>query len=100
MSICCLLYTSANGQQFYQYESTIKNNSSQPCQSWEADVKFNGSISLSDGWNGRYSVKDDTLHISSMDYNGKDVYKRQASRCTAEIRSFREEALSATKLQI
>ena len=61
----------ANGQQFYQYESTIKNNSSQPCQSWEADVKFNGSISLSDGWNGRYSVKDDTLHISSMDYNGK-----------------------------
>lgn len=61
----------ANGQQFYQYDSTIKNTSEQTCQSWEVDVKFSGDISLSDGWNGRYAVEGNTLHISSMDYNGE-----------------------------
>lgn len=60
----------ANGQQFYQYELTITNTSSQPCQSWSVDIKFSGDISLSDGWNGQYSVDGDTLHISSVDYNG------------------------------
>lgn len=60
----------SNGQHFYQYESTVKNISDQPCQSWEADVRFNGDIALSDGWNGRYLAEKDTLHISSMDYNG------------------------------
>ncbi len=61
----------SNGQQFYQYTLTIKNTSSQACQSWAVDVKFNGDISLSDGWNGQYSAEGDTLHISSVDYNGK-----------------------------
>jgi len=60
----------SNGQHFYQYESTVKNISDHACQSWEADVKFNGNISLSDGWNGRYLAEKDTLHISSADYNG------------------------------
>lgn len=61
----------SNGQKFYQYTLTIKNTSSQACQSWAVDVKFNGDISLSDGWNGQYSAEGDTLHISSVDYNGK-----------------------------
>ncbi len=61
----------ANGQQFYQYTLTIKNTSDQPCESWEADLKFSGDISLSDGWNGQYSVQRNTLHLSSMDYNGR-----------------------------
>ncbi len=61
----------SNGQKFYQYTLTIKNTSSQACQSWTVDVKFNGDISLSDGWNGQYSAEGDTLHISSVDYNGK-----------------------------
>ncbi len=61
----------ANGQQFYQYTLTVKNTSDQPCESWEADLKFSGDISLSDGWNGQYSVQGDTLHISSVDYNGR-----------------------------
>ncbi len=60
----------SNGQQFYQYDLTVKNTSGQPCQSWTVDVKFNGDISLSDSWNGQYSAEGDTLHISSVDYNG------------------------------
>lgn len=60
----------SNGQQFYQYDLTVKNISGQPCQSWAVDVKFNSDISLSDSWNGQYSAEGDTLHISSVDYNG------------------------------
>lgn len=60
----------SNGQQFYQYELKIKNTSGKACQSWAVDVKFSGDISLSDGWNGQYTADGDTLHISSVDYNG------------------------------
>lgn len=60
----------SNGQQFYQYDLTVKNISGQPCRSWTVDVKFNSDISLSDSWNGQYSADGDTLHISSVDYNG------------------------------
>lgn len=61
----------SNGQQFYQYTLTIKNTSDKPCKNWKANLKFSGDISLSDGWNGQYSVQGDTLHISSVDYNGQ-----------------------------
>ncbi len=61
----------ANGQQFYQYTLTVKNASDQPCENWKVDLKFSGEISLSDGWSGQYSVQGDTLHISSVDYNGR-----------------------------
>ena len=61
----------SDGKQFYQYVLTIKNTSEQSCENWSVDVKFNQDISLSDGWNGQYSVEGDTLHISSVDYNGK-----------------------------
>ena len=59
-----------DGKHFYQYSLTIKNTASQPCQSWAVDVPFSGDIALSDSWNGQYSAEGDTLHISSMDYNG------------------------------
>ncbi len=61
----------ANGQHFYQYTLTVTNNTGLPCESWKAELRFSGEISLSDGWNGQYSVQADTLHISSMDYNGR-----------------------------
>ncbi len=61
----------SNGRQFYQYTLTVKNTSKQPCKSWETDLKFSGDISLSDGWNGQYSVRGNTLHISSVSYNGQ-----------------------------
>lgn len=61
----------ANGEQFYQYALTVKNISNQPCENWKADLKFSSDISLSDGWNGQYSVQGNTLHISSVDYNAR-----------------------------
>lgn len=61
----------SGGQHFYQYNLTITNASGQPCQSWQVDVEFSGSISLSDGWNGQYEADGNTLHISSVDYNGQ-----------------------------
>lgn len=61
----------AEGRTFYQYMLTVKNTSTQPCQDWEVNIKFNGDIALSSGWNGKYSVEGNILHISSMDYNGK-----------------------------
>lgn len=61
----------ADGRTFYQYTLTVKNTSSRPCQDWTVNIKFNGDIALSNGWNGRYSAEGNILHISSMDYNGK-----------------------------
>ena len=61
----------AEGRTFYQYMLTVKNASSQPCQDWMVNIKFNEDIALSSGWNGKYSVEGNILHISSMDYNGK-----------------------------
>ncbi len=60
----------SDDRKFYQYEMTVTNTSDQPCQSWAAEVKFNGDISVSDGWNGRYLAEGDTLYLSSVDYNG------------------------------
>ncbi len=54
----------------HQYELTIKNTSEQECTKWEVDIPFEENISLTDGWNGEYSVKDGTVHISSKEYNG------------------------------
>lgn len=61
----------SNDRNFFQYTLTVKNNGDQECESWAVKVKFNGKINLSEGWNGKYSVRGDTLYISSMDYNGK-----------------------------
>lgn len=61
----------SNDRKFYQYTLTVKNNADQECQNWSVEVKFNGKINLSEGWSGKYSVRGDTLYISSMDYNGK-----------------------------
>ncbi len=60
----------SDGSSFYQYELTLQNNSSKDCTSWSVDVPFSGAITLSDGWNGDYSVSGSTLHITSKDYNG------------------------------
>lgn len=55
---------------FYQYELTLENISDKNCDTWEIDIPFNHTITLSDGWNGNYSVSGKTLHITSKDYNG------------------------------
>lgn len=71
----------AEGRTFYQYRMTVKNISTRPCQDWMVHIQFNEEIVLSSGWNGKYSVKDNILHISSMDYNGK----LQAGGATGDV---------------
>lgn len=60
----------SGGTYFYQYSIRIKNKSQKAGTGWNIEVKFNENISLSDGWNGSYSVNGATLSIKSMDYNG------------------------------
>lgn len=60
----------SDGKSFYQYELTLQNTTGNDCTSWAIDVAFNETVTLSDGWNGDYTVSGSTLHITSKDYNG------------------------------
>lgn len=59
----------ADGQTFYQYDLVLENTGEQ-CTHWSVDVPFNGAFALSDGWNGAYTVHEQTLHIEDAGYNG------------------------------
>ena len=58
------------GKPVRQYELTVKNTSDQQCTNWAVDIPFEEKIVLTDGWNGDYSVQDQTVHITSKEYNG------------------------------
>lgn len=60
----------AEGKTFYQYDLTLENISDVVINEWIIEVEFNEDISLSDGWNGNYSVDGNILQITSKDYNG------------------------------
>ena len=60
----------SDGIPYYQYILTLKNISEQPLSHWEIDLSFTGTPTLSDSWNGVYTLQDHTLHIASLDYNG------------------------------
>ncbi len=60
----------SGGEHFFQYSLTVENRSGADCSRWQISVPFNGAVTLSDGWNGDYSVSGTTLSISSKDYNG------------------------------
>lgn len=60
----------SNGQFFYQYEVALENFSNEALSSWTIQVPFNENFELSDGWNGDYTVKDNSLEIQAKDYNG------------------------------
>ena len=60
----------SNGDHYYQYQLTLTNTSDTELSGWEIDLPFSGKITLSDGWNGDYTIVDSqTLHIVSKDYN-------------------------------
>lgn len=61
----------SEGKVFYQYDLTLKNTSGEDCTSWVVDVKFNDTITFTDGWSGDYTVDGKVLHIASKDYNGQ-----------------------------
>ena len=60
----------ADGKLFCQYQMTLKNISDSGCTQWAVDIPFEESFAISDGWNGTYSSRENTLHIESADYNG------------------------------
>lgn len=59
----------SEGQTFYQYSLTLKNNTSGDCESWSVDVSFSEAFTFSDGWNGDYTADERVLHILAKDYN-------------------------------
>ncbi len=61
----------SNGTCFYQFEMTVENISDKAIDGWSVEVVFNREPELSDSWNGVYSIEGNTLHVSSVDYNGK-----------------------------
>ncbi len=61
----------SNGTCFYQFEMTVENLSDKAIDGWSTEVTFNHEPELSDSWNGVYSLEGNTLHVSSVDYNGK-----------------------------
>lgn len=60
----------SDGKKFYQYQLTVTNRGTEAVSSWEISVSFSEDITLSDGWNGEYTVKGKKLTIHSKDYNG------------------------------
>lgn len=59
------------GKHFYQYEMKVENISDKAIDGWSADIVFNQTPELSDSWNGTYTLEENTLHVSSVDYNGR-----------------------------
>ncbi|MCD8103846.1 MAG: cellulase family glycosylhydrolase [Lachnospiraceae bacterium] len=59
----------SDGVPFYQYTVTLENTSDADLIGWIVELTFSGSISLSDSWNGEYSLNGFTLTITPKDYN-------------------------------
>lgn len=59
----------SNGEHYYQYELTIRNDSEQEITGWELQLPFSEEIHLTDGWNGDYRAEGNILHIAAKDYN-------------------------------
>lgn len=63
----------SDGRHYYQYNLTLQNHSEEAVSGWNVTLEFNEKLELSDGWNGDYSVLNETqLSIQAKDYN-KDI---------------------------
>lgn len=60
-----------DGGKNYQYDLVLTNSGSQATGSWAIDIHFSGDITVSSGWGGNFTANGNTLHITSLDYNGK-----------------------------
>lgn len=61
---------SSDGIPYYQYLLTLENTSDEACSQWAVDLPISAGLSLSDSWNGNFTLQKDMLHITSMEYNG------------------------------
>lgn len=55
--------------QVCQYTLTIRNISGDDCSGWAAQLLLPGEFTLVSGWNGQYRAQENSLYITSMDYN-------------------------------
>lgn len=60
----------SNGETFNQYTMKVTNNSGAQIDGWTVSVNFNQAPSLSDSWNGNYTVDGNSITIRNVDYNG------------------------------
>ena len=59
-----------NGKKYvYQFNIDIHNDSSDDLKDWEVRITGFEGGEIADNWNGTYEIKDDTLYITSVDYN-------------------------------
>ncbi len=58
------------GTYSFLYDITLTNNSGAAISSWNISIAFNGDFTLTDTWNGTYTVKGTTIDISNVAYNG------------------------------
>ncbi|MCI9353747.1 MAG: cellulase family glycosylhydrolase [Firmicutes bacterium] len=58
-----------NGKEYYQYECTIKNNSTYAKNQWNITLQFDEAVTLVNAWNGNFNVIGNGISIYNMDYN-------------------------------
>lgn len=61
----------SEGKSFFQYDLTLKNITETDLKQWTIELEFNEEITLSDGWNGNYTVNGNVLTICNKEYNGE-----------------------------
>ena len=60
----------ADGRRFYQYSGTLTNNGSS-VNGWQLTLSLGAPFTLTDSWNGRFSVAGSDLQIANVEYNGQ-----------------------------
>lgn len=60
----------ADGNRFYQYSGTLTNNGSS-VNGWQIALSLGTPFTLTDSWNGRFSVAGSDLQIANVEYNGQ-----------------------------
>lgn len=60
----------ADGKRFYQYSGTLNNNGSS-VNGWQLTLSLGAPFTLTDSWNGRFSVAGSDLQIANVEYNAQ-----------------------------
>ncbi len=60
----------ADGNRFYQYSGTLTNNGSS-VNGWQLTLSLGAPFTLTDSWNGRFSVAGSDLQIANVEYNAQ-----------------------------
>ncbi len=56
---------------YYQYNVTFVNNGSTSVNGWKEQINFNQTVELSQFWNFRPSVRENTLTLENVDFNAQ-----------------------------